>query len=196
MLGETRSRILTSLCRVPSTAAELANGLGISANAVRVHLESLQRAELVAYGVERRGVGKPTHVYSLTPVGASLLSRAYAPALVAIVSALRQRGDGELIRLARDAGLALGVASDDGDDGREGIEAASALFERLGALPEIATEDGTSVIRTACCPLAATTRNTPEMCAMMETAVEVVSGKKARERCIRGDHPRCQFEFA
>src|SRR5439155_9760701 len=107
ILGEPRGRLLSALCGRPQTAAELAKGVETSANAVRVHLDALSEAGLVDYSVERRGVGKPTHVYSLTVEAEYLLSRAYAPALAALIEALRAR-NGQFLPTLGDAGVALG----------------------------------------------------------------------------------------
>ncbi|MFL5619405.1 MAG: helix-turn-helix domain-containing protein, partial [Gemmatimonadaceae bacterium] len=64
ILGEPRGRLLATLCGHPATATELAEQVGTTGNAVRVHLGALRDAGLVEFHVERRGVGKPTHVYS------------------------------------------------------------------------------------------------------------------------------------
>src|SRR5215213_9553613 len=89
VIGEPRGRLLTELCGSPQTAVELAEKVGTSSNAVRVHLEGLRSAGLVAYAIARRGVGKPTHVYSLTAAAEYLLSSAYLPTLQALVEILR-----------------------------------------------------------------------------------------------------------
>src|SRR5438067_13111617 len=85
ILGEPRGRLLTALCGRPQTAVELATAVGTSSNAVRVHLAGLRSAGLVDYQVARRGVGKPTHVYSVTTAAEYLLSSAYAPTLQALL---------------------------------------------------------------------------------------------------------------
>src|SRR2546423_2768628 len=107
ILGEPRGRVLAELCGHPRTAAELAERIGTSSNAVRVHLDALRGAGLVAFTVERRGVGKPTHVYALTEAAEYVLSAAYAPALRAILVTLRQERDDGLAAWLRGAGATL-----------------------------------------------------------------------------------------
>src|ERR1051326_4906755 len=95
-----------ALERLPGTAGalELAEGFSVSSNAVRPHLPALERDRLVRHASETRGVGKPTHVYELTPEGQYLLSRAYAPALAYILRAAQHRIAGPLDDVLRDAG--------------------------------------------------------------------------------------------
>ncbi|MFL5607026.1 MAG: helix-turn-helix domain-containing protein, partial [Gemmatimonadaceae bacterium] len=107
VFGEPRGRLLTELCGHPQTATELAERVRTSSNAVRVHLDALREAGLVAFTVERRGVGKPTHVYALTEAAEYVLSAAYAPALRAILATLRQERDGGLAAWLRGAGATL-----------------------------------------------------------------------------------------
>jgi DeoR family suf operon transcriptional repressor len=192
VLGETRWRILVELCRRHMTATELANVVRTSASAVRVHLNALEDAGLVMFEVERRQVGKPTHVYSVTAAGESLLSKAYAPALSAILAAARGRLDGEFAVVAREAGVALARSAEPKLFGR-GIEKAKALLEGLGAPTELVQADGGMIVRAACCPLGSITRQSTEMCGLLETAVSTVAGLELREHCIRGTHPQCEF---
>src|SRR5919112_2415799 len=107
ILSEPRGRLLAEMCGHPRTAAELADRVGTSSNAVRVHLNALRAGGFVTFDVERRGVGKPTHRYSLTSAGEYFLSSAYAPALRAILETLRQELDGGLAPWLRRAGATL-----------------------------------------------------------------------------------------
>jgi predicted ArsR family transcriptional regulator len=192
VLGETRWRILVELCRRHMSASELASAVRTSASAVRVHLDALEDAGLVVFAVERGRIGKPTHVYSVTSAAESLLSKAYAPALSALIEAAHARLNGEFIPIAREAGVALARSAEPKLTGR-GMEKAKALLDGLGAPSELVQSDGGMIVRAACCPLGAVTRQTGEMCAVLEAAVSAVSGKEVREHCIRGTHPQCEF---
>src|SRR5215218_5141352 len=111
VLGEPRGRLLARLCGRPQTAVELAEQVGTSSNAVRVHLEGLRSAGLVVYEIARRGVGKPTHVYSLTAAAEYLLSSAYLPTLQTLVEILRGRLNGGFTPLLREVGASLAKTS-------------------------------------------------------------------------------------
>jgi predicted ArsR family transcriptional regulator len=195
VLGEPRGRILSQLCGQPQTAGELAERLGTSSSAVRVHLEALRDAGLVEYSIARRGVGKPTHVYSLTASAETLLSSAYVPALQALIDTLRHRNNERFTRTLREAGATLNErwTSVNGRATPHGVGAAVEMLEALGAPTTLDTRGSTHVLSNKCCPLAVITRDTPEACQLMEAVLNSASGLPVREQCTRGEHPRCSF---
>jgi predicted ArsR family transcriptional regulator len=194
VLGQPRGRLLATLCGHPATAAELAERVGTSGNAVRVHLGALREAGLVEFHVERRGVGKPTHVYSLTAAAEYFLSSAYAPALRAILETLREELDGGVETWLRTAGATLARSRQSparrGDDITDGIE----LLRRLGAAVSTETDGHDTIVRTSGWPWGAVTRSAPESCKLLVGALEAtLPSPRVRERCERGEHPRCVF---
>lgn len=194
VLGEARGKLLATLCGRPATAAELAERVGTTGNAVRVHLSALREAGLVEFHVERRGVGKPTHVYSLTAAAEYLLSSAYAPALRAMLDTLREELDGGLDRWLRTAGARLArshfSSARRADRLTDGLE----LLRGLGASVSTETSGRDTIVRTSCCPLGAVTRTAPESCKLLEGALNAtLPSYRVRERCERGEHPRCVF---
>lgn len=195
ILGEARGRLLVELCGNPQTVAALATKVGTSSNAVREHLDSLREAGLVEYSVARRGVGKPAHIYALTADAEYLLSKAYAPALVALVNTLRKKMNGQLAATLREAGEVLGRPGTQAATPKDGLRAARSLLESFGASTLVADGVDGQELRTTCCPLGAATRESLEVCAMMESALATASGSRVRERCARGAHPRCAFIF-
>ena len=89
LLGTTRGKIITLLRRGERTVNELAAELELTDNAVRTHLAALERDGLAVLAGVRRGVGKPSHVFVLTPEAESLFPRAYAIVLRTLVETLR-----------------------------------------------------------------------------------------------------------
>jgi len=76
--GETRAQILTLLRRRGRlTAAELSEELGIGAVGVRQHLALLDRDGLVRTAGVRRGVGRPSHLYTLTEIAEARFPKRY-----------------------------------------------------------------------------------------------------------------------
>lgn len=196
VLGEPRGRILNELCGHPQTAVELATRVGTSSNAVRVHLDGLRDSGLVDYQIARRGVGKPTHVYSLTAAAESLLSAAYAPTLRAVVESIERRLNGQFIPALRDAGEALASEFEPPSakaSTRRRVDSARAVMETLGTRATITTRDKEYLLVNACCPLSALTRDTPQICQLMEALLERTSGLEVDECCERSEHPRCSF---
>ena len=97
-----RAELLIALKKAsrPLTARELAERFGVTANALRRHLDALEADELVHYSREVRGVGAPAHAYSLTPAGQALFPQAYVPVLTAVLEAVREVAGAEGVRAA------------------------------------------------------------------------------------------------
>ncbi len=77
--GITRQQILTHVKTNGSMTAEgLGRELGISPVAVRQHLTGLEAEGVITTTVERKGLGRPVHRYSLTSEGDESFPRDYA----------------------------------------------------------------------------------------------------------------------
>lgn len=78
-LPATRRSLLGHMKRRGEARADaLAAQAGITVQATRQHLTALERDGLVTHSVERKGPGRPTHLYALTAAGDALFPRAYA----------------------------------------------------------------------------------------------------------------------
>jgi predicted ArsR family transcriptional regulator len=197
----TRGRIVTLLRRSGRTVEELARAVDLTDNGVRGHLAVLERDGVVRQrGTVRRGSGggKPAYVYELTAEAEALFSKAYEPALGALLEVLAERlGPEGSEALLRSAGSRLAEGRTVPTDGaRERLEAAAGALNELGGLAELEEQDGTLVIRGYSCPLAAVTPDHPEVCRMAEALVTEVAGVPVHERCDRSERPRCYFEVA
>lgn len=71
----------------PSTAAKLARRLGITSMAVHQHLSSLQEEGLVAFTKERGKIGRPAHLWELTPGAHGQFRDGHAELTVGILQA-------------------------------------------------------------------------------------------------------------
>jgi len=78
-LESTRGRIVTLLRRNNHTVEELAQELALTDNAVRAHLATLERDGIVQQRGVRRGSGKPSYVYDLTPDPSIFFRKRMAP---------------------------------------------------------------------------------------------------------------------
>ena len=137
----TRGQVLALLRRGPRTVEELARELGLTDNAIRAHLTTLERDGFVRQEGQRRGpgAGKPALVYEVDPQVEVRLSRAYAPVLTALVDELvkdlpKDRTDS----LLRRAGAQLaGAISRPGGTLEERVRQAVALLnEPVGPTDE------------------------------------------------------------
>jgi predicted ArsR family transcriptional regulator len=196
-LESTAGRIMGLLRRGPMTVDELAGALGLSGNAVRPHLATLERDGLVQQSELRRGASKPSRTYVLTPEAELLFSRAYIPVLTELLHVLDERLDAaEFDGLMRDVGRRL-MADRPRPTGdlRRRAEAASALLEELGGLSRVEERAGGFLIRGYGCPLAAATQRHPEACNAVESLLSEFAGVPVAKCCDSEDRLRCCFEI-
>ena len=194
-LEGTRDRLIRFLEDEPKSVDQLAGALGITLNAVRSQLALLERDGLVRMVGERRGTRRPSLIYGLTSEAERLLSRAYAPALRAILEAMSLKSTGEEVEgILREAGrkLATELGRLSGDF-RTRVAKALELLEDLGGAMETEEAEGKLIIRGHGCPLAEAVEVEPRICKCMETLLAELTGARVEERCERGKKRRCAF---
>lgn len=194
----TRGRLLTLLREGSWTVDDLADHLGLTDNAVRFHLDALEKAGAVEKsGVRRLGVGQPAVLYSLSTSGDEAFSKAYAPVLIATLAELRERMTSpELMRLLKRIGqrLARGAGSFSGSLGTRASRA-SQLLNDLGGVTVVEKKtDGYTIIGRAC-PLARAVEEDHCVCAAVTSLVADVVGAEVVERCDRSGRPKCRFDI-
>ena len=196
----TRGRVVALLRRAGMTVDELADALGLTDNAVRAHLATLERDRLVQVQGERRDgrIGKPATVYIASPGADAAFSKAYIPLLTSLLSALGDRLTAkELTALLADVGsrLAAGAAHPSGELSRR-AEAAAELLNRLGGLASVEeVEPGKCYLIQGCgCPLGAAVKQRSEVCEAVVALLATVAGANVRSCCRYGDRPSCCFE--
>ena len=196
-LETTRGQVLALLRRGPRTVEELARGLGLTDNAIRAHLTTLERDGLVRQEGQRRGpgAGKPALLYEVDPGAEVRLSRAYAPMLSALVDELikdlpKDRTDS----LLRRAGTQLaGTISRPGGTLEERTRRAVTLLNELGGDATL-EEDGAGLrIRGCGCPLSAAVARRPEACQAVQALLSEVVGVPLLKCCEYQPGPRCCF---
>lgn len=196
----TRGRVLALLRRSEMTADELAEALGLTDNAIRAHLATLERDGFVQPQGERRDgrVGKPATLYQVSPDAEPLFSTAYLPLLTALLAALGERFTAEQLRgLLADVGnrLAAGIARPSGDLSQR-VQAASNLLNQLGGLSSVEeVEAGVRyLIQSRGCPVGAAVKERPEVCEAIVALLSEVIGASVRSCCARSGRPSCCFE--
>jgi len=175
----------------------MARALGVTDNAVRAQLSSMERDGLVRQHGLRRGAGKPSYSYALTPDFEPALSRAYIPFLVRLLSQLAGRmSEEQLTALLRELGRQwAGELPPAGGNERSRLVAASALLNELGGITEVEERDGQLTIRGQSCPLAVLVQENPRTCVAIEALLSELVGMRIRECCERsGERARCCFE--
>jgi predicted ArsR family transcriptional regulator len=196
----TRDRLLALLREGTWTVDDLAERLGVTNNAVRFHLDALERSGTVRKEGVRRigGVGQPASLYSLSSGGEEAFSRAYAPVLIACLEELRDRTSGPQVvaflkrvgkRLARGFSLSSGPLS-------SRVNGASDLLNALGGLTSVEKSGTTYRIVGRACPLSRAVEADHCVCTAVTSLVAEVVGAEVRERCDRSGRPKCCFEIS
>jgi DeoR family suf operon transcriptional repressor len=196
-----RGELLVALKRAPQalTAKELAEQFGLTPNALRRHLKSLEEQQLVHYRREVRGVGGPVFAYALTRAGEALFPQAYASALAGVLETVReQQGTDGVAALFRRQWAAL-VA-----EARPQL-AELPLAERAQLVAELRTSQGymaeavavspnEAIIREHHCAIRATAEAFPEVCAAEQELLEQLLGVAVQrtEHILNGCHA-CEY---
>ncbi|MBC7894016.1 MAG: helix-turn-helix domain-containing protein [Cytophagaceae bacterium] len=193
---------MSLLRRGRASVEELARTVGLTDNAVRSHLTTLERDGLIRQeGVRRTpGAGKPATLYEIHPDADALFSRAFQPVLEALLDELRdsnttQDGDDLMHRVGHRLARVMGRAPV-GDLGSR-VAAGAAVLDSLGGVTEVEKTEGAFLIRgCGACPLSPATARHPELCGAIEALLSDYVGAPVRERCQRGERPRCTFEVS
>ena len=196
-----RGELLVALKRAPQalTAKELAEQFGLTPNALRRHLKSLEEQQLVHYRREVRGVGGPVFAYALTRAGEALFPQAYASALTAVLETVRaQQGTDGVTALFRRQWESLV------EEARPQL-ATLPLAERAQLVAELRTSQGymaeavavspdEAVIREHHCAIRATAEAFPEICAAEQELLEQLLGVPVErtEHILNGCHA-CEY---
>lgn len=199
-LPPARQAVLDVVRSGARTVNALAERLGVSDNAVRLHLVALERDGLLrkAGTVRSGGAGQPAAEYELTGDGEAALSRAYPSALTALAAALGARLEPRSRRAVfLEAGkrLAADLPGASGGSLQARAESCAALIEQLGGQAAVRTERGSALVEGTGCPLSSAVRAEPGACFLIEGLLEAHAGVKAEQLCDHGDHPRCRFRL-
>ena len=203
-LPAARVAVLDRVRRGDHSVNALALALGITDNAVRLHLAALVRDGLVwRRGVRHSGrAGQPAAEYGLAAAGEIALSAAYAPALTALVWALAHETDpGAARALYAAAGKRLAASTPARRSGSLAARAGAcaALVESLGGTARVSTARGETTLVGAGCPLSVAVRADGAACTIIESLLAEHSGLRVVQRCEhgehgeRGEHPACRF---
>jgi predicted ArsR family transcriptional regulator len=166
--------------RGPQRAADLAAALSITSEAVRQQLERLDAEGLVGATLERRGLGRPAQVWSLSPKGDARFPDAHAELTVRLIEAVRSElGDEALERLVvareRDSRRLYAAEMEGAADVAERIARLAAIRTREGYMAEWRRDDDGFVLTENHCPICAAAKACRGFCrAELEVFQEVL----------------------
>lgn len=192
----TRGRIVMLLRKQSLTVNDLAAELGLTDNAIRAHLLTLERDGLVQQQGSIKGFRKPHYIYGLSDAARHLFPRPYGILFNRLLSSLK----GALSRSAflgrlTDMGRSIGADNSPNGSGGEAerIQTALAAIESLGGAAEVSKEDGQTLIRSAGCPFAEAVEEHPEVCKITESMLSEILHADVQEICDRTASPKCRF---
>jgi predicted ArsR family transcriptional regulator len=197
----SRGRIVQLLRGGGLAVDEIAAQLGLSHNAVRVQLTSMERDGLVHHARSERRTTRPSHIFELTDDTRQGLSRAYIPFLTHLIGVIAGRqAPKEVAALMRDVGRSLADALraravSSGPLAARAAAASVTLNEELGAVTRVEPLNNHFVIRGHGCPLAAVTAEHPATCLAVEAFLAEMTNTRVRECCSRQQPPQCCFEI-
>jgi predicted ArsR family transcriptional regulator len=197
VLNHPARRVLAHLRHAPMTVEELAKVMHITPNAVRNQLAKLLVANFVVRSGSRPGLSKPSVVYSITIEGQAQFSTIYLPVLTQFLRIAEGRCSGaQLSDLMTDTGKLLADRYPRPTGNLKArANAGARLLKTFGGIPEVRTLNGTLVIRSVGCPLAALTSENPAACRVLEGLLTEYVGTRATICCVYEPEPRCCFEI-
>ncbi|MEN9939087.1 MAG: hypothetical protein RLZZ387_5666 [Chloroflexota bacterium] len=201
--GETRQQILQLLRRSGQmTAAELSEALGIGAVGVRQHLALLERDELVFTAGVRRGIGRPSHLYALTPSAESRFPKRYDRlAMDALAFVAAEGGPAAVDRLfaSRRAHLREQYAPrlEGKSRGEQVVELATILTEQGYMCECERLPDGSYALVEHNCPVDCAAREHPQACAHeLKLYEELLDLEVTREETIAAGGSCCRYRIS
>lgn len=194
--GDTRRRIqLILLEGNPASASAIAEALGLSAAAVRRHLDILLEEGLAeeapATGGANRGRGRPARVYRLTDAGRERFGHGYDDLAAQAIMALREAGGVAAVEaFARNRVRTIleGVEGvDDDTDLDEVIDDVVAAFRRHGYAATVNATEGNLQICHHHCPISHVAEDFPELCIAEHEAVSTLLGQHTQRLATIAD---------
>ena len=183
-----------------ATIASLSEALEVSPITVRHHLSTLQSEGLVAVTVERKHVGRPKHIYTLTEAAQRYFPNQYHVLAERLLDTLKSTLPPEQVGVIID-GVAAGVAA------RHGMmQPSGTLDERLHRLVEVLGEegfmaevqrvDGSIVLTELNCPYLYVGQRHPEVCRIDQTLIRQMLGTQVEQMsCVLNGDSACVFQI-
>lgn len=180
---------------------EMAQRLAVSRAAVHQHLRLLERDGLVKTARERRGVGRPSSRYTLTPLAEPLFPQSYGPLAVSLLRHLRAT-DGEkkidlLFQKRNQELLALYRRELKGKPLRHALQALARIRDTEGYMAVTAEgPKGRPELVENHCPIAAIAKEFPQACLYELRLFEKALGRPLeRTEHIASGARRCLYRL-
>jgi predicted ArsR family transcriptional regulator len=197
-LSEPARSVLSQLRHRAMTVEELGRALHLTPNAVRNQLRKLQDANFVVRSGSRPGVSKPSALYSITLEGQVQFSTLYLPVLTEFLEVAEGQCSGKQLRtFMSDTGKSLAKRYPKPTGTlKDRVNAAARLLKGFGGIIEVQGQNGSTVLRSSGCPLAALTSENAAACRVIEGLLAEYLSTSVTTCCDLAAEPRCCFEVA
>lgn len=191
----------------PTTPDGLAAALGASRTGILQQLYALEEARLVSHASEKHGVGRPRHVYDVTPDAQALFPTDYGGFASGLVKAIEAVGGEDLVEqvfAARRVQIGdrirrrMAERLDDGAPLAERVRALAQLQDEAGYLADaVVDDDGSLRLREHNCAIDKIARRTHAPCdAELALFQEVLCAEVVRESHIASGDRCCTYKVA
>jgi predicted ArsR family transcriptional regulator len=181
------------------TVNDLAEKLGLTDNAVRANLLSLERDGLVRQKGTIKGFRKPHYIYGLSDNARELFPRPYGLLFNRLLTSLRSiLSPAVFVERIREVGKSIGRQNKTGSDigTEQKLDRAMVAIEALGGSATIVSKNGNTEIRSESCPFAEAVAEHPEVCKVTESMLVEILDANVTETCDRGGSPKCRFQIS
>lgn len=178
------------------TVNELAAALGLSDNAVRAHLLTLERDNLVMQAGTVKGFRKPHVAYGLSEEGRHLFPKSYDSLFNQLLNVLKTTLSPKALKKAlTEVGLRIGKENVTNGSLDDRLAKTVAVLKDLGGSARIVKENGRILIKSESCPFGEAVLEHPEVCRVAESMVGKITETQVHEKCDRAGYPKCCFEI-
>lgn len=198
----TRDQILHMLKTKGSlSVSDMALELGITEMAVRRHLNTLERDNLIKSTLVRQAMGRPTNIYSLSDSADELFPRNYSNFTLEFLRDLRDM-DGthkvEMLFRRREERLEDAYRKHLGKDLEENVATLARLQDEKGYMVEWTKDESTGnyLIKEANCPIAQIAREFKQACHCEVSLFRKLLGAEVEQTsCMAYGGEKCVFEI-
>lgn len=203
LLGKTQQDLMRLLNKYKDglTISDLSERLGVTRNAVKQHLTSLEKNNLVGPGEFHKTGGRPTQIYVLTPKGRERFPRQYSWFAEMLLENIRGEKDQKGLRQFLER-LAANISSRYLDElsnlkGQQRIRKVADILSEMGYEAEVVpSKDKLELakLEVSNCVFYQLTNSCPEICSFDQSLLSRMTGHKMEQQsCITGGGNVCCF---
>lgn len=196
----TRDEIMELLKRHGSLSVDqLAGFLSITPMGVRQHLNILEKDGLVSCQAVRRGLGRPSHLYSLTPSAREYFPQSYESfALTMLDNIQTEHGDEAVDSLFRNRSEKIATqlhSKVGGSDLKTRVVQLSNLLDEMGSMTSFEqVDDATFVLNEHNCSILGVAMHYPQACQHERDLFErVLDARVERQECQSSGQSTCRY---